>query len=69
MNKIRYSQDVDILLIQLSSDAIDYAEETGRFIVHFSKDGIPVLLEIQGAKEYVLDDLASAIQGKEVAAA
>ena len=57
MSKMRYSKDVDILLIQVSETPIDYAEELGQMIVHFSKDGKPVLLEIQDAKNFVLESL------------
>ena len=57
MSKMRYSRDVDILTVNLSDDPIDYAEESGPFIVHFSDDGRPVLVEIQDAKEFVLESL------------
>jgi len=67
MRKIKYSKDVDILLIELSDKLIDYAEEEGRIIIHFSKDGEPVLIEILDAKEFVLSSIASVIQEKEVA--
>lgn len=67
MRKIRYSRDVDVLLIELSQKPIDHAEEEGQVIVHFSPDGEPVLLEILDAKEFVLGSLSSVIQDKEVA--
>jgi hypothetical protein len=54
MRKIRYSKDVDILLVELSSEPVDHAEESGQFIIHFSKTGEPVLLEILDAREFVL---------------
>ncbi|MDK2888818.1 MAG: hypothetical protein PWP72_1696 [Thermoanaerobacter sp.] len=41
MKRIRYSKDVDALLIELSDKTIDYAEDAGQIIVHFSKDGEP----------------------------
>ena len=46
MRKIKYSKDVDAFLIELPDKQIDYAEEEGQIIIHFSKDGEPVLLEI-----------------------
>ncbi len=46
MRKIKYSKDVDALLVELSDKQIDYAEEEGHVIIHFSKDGEPVFLEI-----------------------
>lgn len=57
MNGMAYSKDVDILLVRVADYPIDYAEDTGQFIVHFSEDGKPVLLEIQDAKEFVLESL------------
>ncbi len=65
MSKIRYSKDVDALLVELSDHPIDYAEESGPVIVHFSKSGEPVLLEILNAKEFVLGSLVSVINQTE----
>ncbi|MBI5407189.1 MAG: DUF2283 domain-containing protein [Nitrospirae bacterium] len=44
MRKIRYSKDVDALIVELSDKPIDYAEEEGQVIVHFSREGEPVLI-------------------------
>lgn len=66
MRKIRYSKDVDALLIELSDKQIDYAEEEGQMIIHFSKDGEPVLLEIFDAKEFILSSLSSLVKEREV---
>lgn len=67
MRKIRYSKDVDAFLIELSDKEIDYAEEEGQMIIHFSKGGEPVLLEILDAKDFVLNSLSSLMKEKEVA--
>ncbi|RJQ44893.1 MAG: DUF2283 domain-containing protein [Nitrospiraceae bacterium] len=67
MRKIRYSKDVDALMVELSDKPIDYAEEEGQVIVHFSRDGEPVLIEILDAKEFVLNMLSSVMKEKEVA--
>ncbi len=67
MRKIKYSKDVDALLIELSDRKIDYAEEVGQMIIHFSKDGEPVLLEILDAKDFLLNSLSSLVKEKEVA--
>jgi len=66
MRKIKYSKDVDALLIEISDKAIDYAEEQGQIIVHFSKEGEPVLIEILDAKEFLLKSLTSIVEEKEV---
>lgn len=65
MTRIRYSQDSDALLIELSSKPIDYAEESGPLIVHFTKEGEPVLLEILDARDFLLLSLSSMVKGTE----
>jgi len=65
MRKIRYSKDADILLVELSSEPVDHAEESGQFIVHFSKTGEPVLLEILDAREFVLGSVSSLLKEAE----
>ncbi len=57
MKITRYSKDVDILTVKVSDDPVSYAEEAGPFIVHFSKERKPVLLEILDAKDFVLESL------------
>jgi uncharacterized protein YuzE len=65
MRKVRYSKDVDALLIELSPKKIDYAEEAGQVIVHFDKNGEPVLLEIMDAKNFLLGSLTSLMKETE----
>jgi uncharacterized protein YuzE len=67
MRKISYSKDVDVLLIELSDKKIDYAEEEGQIIIHFSENGEPVLLEILDAKDFILNSIFTVIKEKEVA--
>ena len=64
--KVKYSRDVDILLVWLSDESFDHAEETDGVITHFNSDGKPVLLEIQGAKEFLMSSLTSLIEDKEI---
>ena len=66
MTKIRYSKDVDALLVELSQEPIDYAEESGQLIVHFTKGGEPVLLEILDARDFLLNSLSSLVKETEV---
>jgi uncharacterized protein YuzE len=66
MKKVKYSKDVDALLIELSDKKIDYAEERGQFIIHYSSEGEPVLLEIFGAKDFLLSSLSSVVKEKDV---
>ena len=51
--KIRYSKKEDILIIELSNEKINYAEEKGPIIIHFSFDKKPVFLEILEASEFL----------------
>jgi len=51
--KVSYDRDSDVLLIMVSEAKVDYAEEMGPIIVHFAKDGKPVLLEILDASEVI----------------
>jgi len=51
--KVSYDRDSDVMLIQVSDAKVDYAEEMGPIIVHFTKDGKPVLLEILDASEVI----------------
>ena len=51
--KVTYSKDVDILMVELSSEPIDFAERKGSVIVHFNKQREPVALEIMDAKQWL----------------
>lgn len=44
--KIDYDAETDIMMIELSEEDIDHAEQVENIIVHLSKDGKPALLEI-----------------------
>ncbi len=57
MKKIRYSKDIDALLIELSDDAIAYAEDEGRVILHYSNNEKLVLIEILDFKQFMSDDI------------
>jgi len=51
--KMSYNRESDVLLIQVSEEKIDYAEEMGPIIIHFTKEGKPVLLEVLDASEVI----------------
>jgi hypothetical protein len=40
-------------MYEISDDAIDYAEEMDSVLVHFTKTGKPVLLEILDASKFL----------------
>ncbi|GAP94668.1 DUF2283 domain-containing protein [Leptolyngbya sp. NIES-2104] len=53
MQKIRYSPDVDALLIQVSDEPISHAEEDGQMILHYSKQDKLVLIEILEVQKFI----------------
>lgn len=65
--KFVYEKEDDVLNIYLSEKPIDYAEQTGDMIVHFSKDAEPVYLEILDASIFLkrqAEDLPREIKQK-----
>ncbi|MEG4996836.1 DUF2283 domain-containing protein [Microcoleus sp. B4-D4] len=60
MKKIRYSPDVDAMLIEISDPLrglrqrpIAYAEDEGQMILHYSSSGELVLIEILEVKQFI----------------
>lgn len=51
--KISYESKADVLTFEVSKKSIDFAEEIGNIVVHFSKDNSPVLLEILEASQFL----------------
>lgn len=51
--KISYEKEADILRVELSHSAIDYAEEFGPFVIHFSKRRMPVYVELLEASRFL----------------
>lgn len=51
--KIKYYKEDNILVITLSSKPFDYAEMEGDFVVHYTKDGKPVRIEILDASKFL----------------
>lgn len=58
--RIKYSEDVDILTIQLSDKKVDDSYDTEYGIISVAEDGEPILLEIFNASRF-LKDLNKAI--------
>ena len=56
MKRIRYSPDVDALLIELSEEPIAYAEDEGSLILHYSSSGEVVTIEVLDVKEFMAKD-------------
>ena len=51
--KFKYEKEDDVMMIELSDDKVDYAEQTGDLIVHFSPKRKAVLLEILDASKFL----------------
>lgn len=51
--KMGYDREEGILMVETASGKIDHAEEMGPVIVHFTKEGKPVLLEILDGSEFL----------------
>ena len=64
--KIRYSWEVDILAIEVPDSPAEYAQESDGVITHFGIDGIPVMLEIQGGRNFLLGSITSMVNEEEV---
>ncbi len=62
--KMSYNNNEDIMMVELSSDAIDFAEEMGPVIVHFNSKNKPVLLEILDASEFISVIVKSAMRSR-----
>jgi hypothetical protein len=50
---VKYEPKDDILTYEVSNEPIDYAEEMDSVIVHFTKVGKPVILEILDANKFL----------------
>jgi len=56
--RVEYSPDVDALVITLGEEKTAFGEEIGEsIIIHFSKDGKPVELEILDASELLVSSV------------
>ncbi|MEK7568634.1 MAG: DUF2283 domain-containing protein [Patescibacteria group bacterium] len=51
--KISYEPESDVLMWEISGSSIDYAKEIGNFVVHFTKNNVPVLIEILEASKFL----------------
>ena len=51
--KVKYEKEDDVLMLELNKKPIDYAEQFGDLIVHFSPKREAVLLEILDASKFL----------------
>ncbi len=65
--KFVYEKEDDVLNIWLAEGKIDFAEQKGDVIVHFSKDNEPIYIEILDASNFLkreAEDLPKEIKQK-----
>ena len=48
-----YDPEANILCIELSAGKISYVLEIGKFLIHISKAGKPILVEILDASKFI----------------
>ena len=51
--KFDYEKEDDVLNIWLSQNKIDYAEQAGDVVMHFSKNNKPVYIEVLDASKFL----------------
>ena len=51
--KFSYESDADVLTLEITGQPINYAKEIGNIVVHFTKNNIPVLIEILEASKFL----------------
>jgi len=51
--KISYEPEADVLMWEITSKPIDFAKEIGSVVVHFTKNNMPVLIEILEASKFL----------------
>ncbi len=51
--KISYEPEADVLMWEITDKPINFAKEIGNVVVHFTKDSVPVLVEILEASKFL----------------
>lgn len=51
--KFSYEPEADVLMWEITHQPIDFAKEIGNIVVHFTKNNIPVLIEILEASKFL----------------
>lgn len=49
---MNYDQEANIISWEIADGKIDHAKEFGNFIIHLSKSGKPILIEILDASKF-----------------
>lgn len=62
--KYKYDKETDILVIELSRERPDFAEQKENIITHYNKQNKPVEIEILDASKTALDMLKAMLPKK-----
>jgi len=63
--RISYNREEDIIIIEVSEEGIDYAEEVGQMIIHFTRERKPVLVEILDASDFLAEITKVSLRAKD----
>ncbi len=63
--RISYNREEDIIIIEDSEEGIDYAEEVGPMIIHFTRERKPVLVEILDASDFLAEITKVSLRAKD----
>lgn len=53
LNNMEYDIESNLMSIEIAKGEISYAAEFGNFIIHLSKSGKPILIEILDASKFI----------------
>ena len=66
--KYSYNREADVLLIKLSGEKPDFAEQNQNVITHYNKAGKPIEIELLDASQTALDILKAVLPKRGAAA-
>ena len=62
--KYKYDKETDILVITLGSEVPDFGEQRENIISHYTKEGIPIEIEILDASKTAVKMLEAIVKAK-----
>ncbi|MDO8633775.1 MAG: DUF2283 domain-containing protein [archaeon] len=62
--KYKYDKETDTMVIELSKEKPDFAEQKGNIITHYNKENRPIEIEILNASKTTLEMLKAMLPSK-----
>ncbi|MEK6942324.1 MAG: DUF2283 domain-containing protein [archaeon] len=62
--KYKYDKETDTMVIELSKEKPDFAEQKGNIITHYNKQNKPIEIEILNASKTTLEMLKAMLPAK-----